>query len=258
MDQVDVEEWLGEVLLSELDVRPPRATLAKERNYLSRTAHVTLYGQYRPAGHCELRRHGGALELATVIVDEEKRGIGLSHELVRIAMERAGQDPIITGQALGNFTPPLVFCFTKSAALATTLTKAGFKIQPARRRFSRLYLWKSASANLPLGVQISLGFERLFRYLNLLVKHRAKAKQQAGHLSEYHLFTRVAGRYTQRDGGGEMSGGEADDGGLLTSGKVTALGMDVVRVTDEDFQNEKMQRTDKGSTDQSLAWDEGE
>ncbi len=228
MEQMSTEAWLAEVLSEELDVRPPKSNHEREAKHLSRTPHVTLYGERRPAGHCELRRIGAALELATVIVDKEKRGIGLSHELVRIAIERAGQDPIISGQTMGSFTPPLVFCFTKSAALATTLTKAGFRIQPARRRASRLFLWKSASANLPIRVQIHLAGVRFVRFLILLSKHRHKAMAQAGNLSNYHLFTRIAGA-------------SVDDGGKrepLTSGDVTALGMNVVRVTEKDFEKD--------------------
>ena len=69
-------EWLQRVLAEEVDVRPPKSNVNKEEEYLQRCAHVTLFGQVRPAGHCELRRCGGALELCTVIVDSEKRGIG--------------------------------------------------------------------------------------------------------------------------------------------------------------------------------------
>lgn len=250
-----LEEWLSHVLSEELDLRPPKTSHEKEMRYLSRTAHITLWGEKQPAGHCELRRCGKALELSTVIVDKAKRGIGISHELVRIACERAGQDPIVSAQPLDRFEPPLVFCFTRSAALATTLTKAGFKIQPAQRKMCRLFLWKSASANLPFGVQLALFGERFFRYLSLLLTHRKKAKAQTRHLSDYHLFTRIAGSVGQREE-------------PLTTEGVFALGMNVVRVTDDDLEKDdgpslstkSHDGLSKNVVDSTLidAWDGGE
>ena len=207
---------------------------------MQRCAHVTLYGQLRPAGHCELRRCGGALELSTVIVDSEKRGIGLSHELVRLALSRANQDPIVSGQSLVNHKPPLIFSFTRSAALATTLTKAGFKIQPAKRKLSRLFLWKSASANLPVRIQLALAIDRITRSFTMLFRNLSKAKKQIKGTSDYHLFVRIAGPPKPKDE-------------PMTTDGVLALGMNVVRVTDKD-----LNQTKKVSSEKTLAWDVGE
>ena len=247
MEQEGTGEWLLRMLGEEVDLRLPKSSAEKEEEYLKKCAHVTLFGEQRPAAHSELRRCGGALELCTVIVDPEKRGIGLSHELVRLSLERAAQDPIVSGQALGDHSPPLIFSFTRSAALATSLTKGGFRIQPARRRFCRLFLWRSASANLPIFVQLGLAKERLGRTIKMLFKDRRKAKQQVGNVSEYHLFTRIAGSLPEREE-------------PMTTDGIVALGMNVVRVTDEDLVDEDELNQQKSQiSDQKVhAWDEGE
>lgn len=247
MEQEGTGEWLLRLLGKEADLRPPKSSAEKEEEYLKKCAHITLFGEQRPAAHCELRRCGGALELCTVIVDPEKRGIGLSHELVRLSLERAAQDPIVSGQALGDHSPPLIFSFTRSAALATSLTKGGFRIQPARRRFCRLFLWRSASANLPIFVQLGLAKERLGRTIKMLFKDRRKAKQQVGNVGEYHLFTRIAGSLPEREE-------------PMTTDGIVALGMNVVRVTDGDLVDEEELNQQKSQIpDQKVhAWDEGE
>ena len=235
------------LLRDEVDLRLPKSSVEKEEEYLKKCAHVTLFGELRPAAHCELRRCGGALELCTVIVDPEKRGIGLSHELVRLSLERAAQDPIVSGQALGDHSPPLIFSFTRSAALATSLTKGGFRIQPARRRFCRLFLWRSASANLPIFVQLGLAKERLGRTIKMLFKDRRKAKQQVGNVGEYHLFTRIAGSLPEREE-------------PMTTDGIVALGMNIARVTGEDLVDEyELNQQQSQISDQKVhAWDEGE
>lgn len=247
MEQEGTGEWLLRMLGEEVDLRLPKSSAEEEEEYLKKCAHVTLFGEQRPAAHSELRRCGGALELCTVIVDPEKRGIGLSHELVRLSLERAAQDPIVSGQALGDHSPPLIFSFTRSAALATSLTKGGFRIQPARRRFCRLFLWRSASANLPIFVQLGLAKERLGRTIKMLFKDRRKVKQQVGNVGEYHLFTRIAGSLPEREE-------------PMTTDGIVALGMNVVRVTDEDLVDEDELNQQKSQiSDQKVhAWDEGE
>jgi len=243
MEQEECAEWLQRVLTEEIDVRPPKSNVKREEAYLQRCAHVTLYGEKRPAGHCELRRCGGGIELCTIIVDSEKRGIGLSHELIRLSLSRAAQDPIVSGNPLGGHEPPLIFSFTRSAALATSLTKAGFKIQPAKRRLCRLFLWKSASANLPLRIQLGLFRERLGRLLIMIFRERKKFKQQIIRVGDYHLFTRIAGAP------------KPNDEPLTTEG-VFALGMNVVRVTDKDLKNEDDDFL--VSTARTKSWDDGE
>ena len=239
MDELSLEDWLQQVLAEEIDVRPPKRSPELERKYIEKCAKVVLYGEKRPAAYCELRRCGGQLELCSVIVDEDKRGIGLSHELVRLALARAAGDPIVSGQPLDEHKPPLVFAFTRSAALARSLTKAGFEIRPARRRGSRLFLFRSASANLPLRVQLGLAWERSIRALTMLTRDRRKARGQIGHLAEYHLFTRTPGAPTPQVE-------------PLTTDGVVALGMNVVRVTDDDL------KPKRATTDETVAWDEGE
>ena len=247
MEQEGTGEWLLRVLAEELDLRPPKSSAEKEEEYLKKCAHVTLFGEQRPAAHCELRRCGKALELCTVVVDSEKRGIGLSHELVRLSLERAAQDPIVSGQTLGEHSPPLIFSFTRSAALATSLIKGGFRIQPAKRRFCRLFLWRSASANLPIFVQLALARERLGRTIKMLFKDQRKAKQQVGNVGEYHLFTRIAGNLPEREE-------------PMTTDGIVALGMNVARVTDEDLiDGDELNHQKSPISDQKThSWDEGE
>jgi len=238
---------LQRVLAEEVDLRPPKSSVDKEEEYLQKCAHITLFGKIRPAGHCELRRCGGALELCTVIVDSEKRGIGLSHELIRLALSRATQDPIVSGKPLGGHEPPLIFAFTRSASLATTLTKAGFKIQPPKRKISRLFLWRSASANLPIKIQLGLVRERLGRAFIMLLRGRGKVRQQIRGVGDYHLFTRIAGAP------------EPQEEPMTTEG-IFALGMNVVRVTDRDLKttNGNDEEVNQGSSSQTKAWDDGE
>ena len=239
MESESLEDWLQRVLAEEVDVRPPKKNSELEKKYIERCAKVVLYGEKSPAAYCELRRCGGQLELCSVVVDAPKRGIGLSHELVRLALSRAAQDPIVSGQPLDRQEPPLVFAFTRSAALARTLTKAGFEIQPARRRWSRLFLFRSASANLSLRVQFALARERVVRTITMLTRDRKKAKGQIGNLGEYHLFTRTDGPPEQQEE-------------PMTTDGIIALGMNVVRVTDDDL------KPKTATTEETVAWDEGE
>jgi len=92
-----------------------------------------------------------------------------------------------------------------------------------------------------------LAKERLGRTIKMLFKDRRKAKQQVGNVGEYHLFTRIAGSLPEREE-------------PMTTDGIVALGMNVVRVTDEDLVDEDELKQQKSQiSDQKVhAWDEGE
>lgn len=81
----------------------------------------------------------------------------------------------------------------------------------------------------------------------MLFKDRKKAKQQVGKVGEYHLFTRIAGTLPDREE-------------PMTTDGIVALGMNVVRVTDEDLvdETELKQQRSQISEQKVHAWDEGE
>lgn len=81
----------------------------------------------------------------------------------------------------------------------------------------------------------------------MLFKDRRKVKQQVGNVGEYHLFTRIAGSLPEREE-------------PMTTDGIVALGMNVVRVTDEDLidEDELNQQQSQISDQKVHAWDEGE
>ncbi len=65
--------WLDTQLRFELDLRPSRG-ITKEARFGSRTPRVIILEDGEVAGYAELRRTGGAIELATVVVEPKLRG----------------------------------------------------------------------------------------------------------------------------------------------------------------------------------------
>ena len=126
--------WLDSMLRTELDLRPSRG-VAKETRRGTQTPRVILLEDGEIAGYAELRRTGGAIELATVVVEPKLRGKGLAHQIVHQAWERWQQDPVLHGAALGGHvdlvkathdeTGPVVvrgplISFTRDAAMAAS------------------------------------------------------------------------------------------------------------------------------------------
>ncbi len=124
------------MLRTELDLRPSRG-VAKETRRGTQTPRVILLEDGEIAGYAELRRTGGAIELATVVVEPKLRGKGLAHQIVHQAWERWRQDPVLHGAALGGHvdlvkathdeTGPVVvrsplISFTRDAAMAAAQT----------------------------------------------------------------------------------------------------------------------------------------
>ena len=168
--------WLDAQLKVELDLRPSRG-IAKETRLGSRTPRVIILEDGEIAGYAELRRTGGAIELATVVVDPSMRGRGLAHQIVQQAWERWRQDPVLHGAPLGGqvdlvkaikdenepqtVRSPLI-CFTRDAAMAAALVGGGFTMMPRKRRASRLWLWRSDFAALPLWTQCCIVYSFIF------------------------------------------------------------------------------------------------
>ncbi|MDE0708772.1 MAG: GNAT family N-acetyltransferase, partial [Candidatus Poseidoniales archaeon] len=73
--------WLDKMLRTESDLRPSRG-VAKETRLGSRTPRIIILEEGEIAGYAELRRAGGAIELATVVVEPTLRGKGLAHQIV--------------------------------------------------------------------------------------------------------------------------------------------------------------------------------
>ena len=148
--------WLDALLNIEMDLRASRG-VSKETRLGSNTPRVLILEEGEMAGYAELRRVGGAIELATVVVEPKLRGKGFAHQIVQQAWERWRQDPVLHRVPLGgeidlmkaaqdDSRPEVVrgplISFTRDAAMAAALVGGGFTMMPRKRRGSRLWLWK--------------------------------------------------------------------------------------------------------------------
>ena len=200
--------WLDKMLRAEPDLRQSLG-IKKEAKRGRKTPRIILLDEGEPIAYAELRRVGRAVELATVVVDPAHRGRGLCHDIVHQGWERWRQDPIVHGQSImpevdllqasrpegvgsrqSIVRGPLI-SFTRDAAMAAALTGGGFTMLPRKRRASRLWLWKSDWAALPISIQISLTFDRLFRGLRLLFTKPRGLIHYLKHARNYRLFARV-------------------------------------------------------------------
>jgi predicted GNAT family acetyltransferase len=197
--------WLDAQLKAELDLRPTRG-VAKETRLGSRTPRVIILEDGEIAGYAELRRTGGAIELATVVVDPSMRGRGLAHQIVQQAWERWRQDPVLHRTPLGAQVDlvratqeenglqvvrgPLI-SFTRDAAMAAALVGGGFTMMPRKRRASRLWLWRSDFAALPLWTQFCIALDRLYRGSIFLFTSPKRIPHFIRHSREYRLFVRI-------------------------------------------------------------------
>jgi len=143
-----------------------------------------------------------------VVVDPGHRGQGYCHRIVHEAWERWRQDPIVHGRSVipeinlakamrvGGESPepsvvrgPLV-SFTRDAAMAAGLVGGGFSMVQRRRRFSRLWLYRSDLATLPLGIQFAFLIDRTLRGLRLLIHRPGRILHHLRHGRDYRLFIR--------------------------------------------------------------------
>jgi predicted GNAT family acetyltransferase len=197
--------WLDAMLRTEPDLRPSRG-VAKEYRLGSRTPRIIILDEGEIAGYAELRRTGGAIELATVVVEPKLRGKGLAHQIVHQAWERWRQDPVLHGTPLGGQVDlvrtmqdesgpqvvrgPLI-SFTRDAAMAAALVGGGFTMMPRKRRASRLWLWRSDFAALPLWTQLCIGMDRLYRGVIFMFTSPTRIPHFIRHSREYRLFVRI-------------------------------------------------------------------
>ena len=250
--------WLDTLLNVEIDLRPSRG-VCKETRLGSNTPRVLILEDGEMAGYAELRRIGGAIELATVLVEPKLRGKGIAHQIVQQAWERWRQDPVLHGVPLGGeidlmkatqddsgpevVRSPLI-SFTRDAAMAAALVGGGFTMMPRKRRASRLWLWKSDFAALPLWTQICIAMDRLYRGVIFMFKSPKRIPHFIRYSRDYRLFVRIPEtaerpppRMHMRS---EREGGVPSD--LMDQ-------MDAVAFTMKDLET---------SSEQITAWDEGE
>ncbi len=250
--------WLDSLLKVEMDLRFSRG-VAKEARLGPKVPRVLILEEGEMAGYAELRRVGGIIELATVVVEPELRGKGLAHQIVQQAWERWRQDPVLHGAPLGGQVdlvkatrddagPEIVLSpmisFTRDAAMAAALVGGGFTMIPRKRRVSRLWLWKSDFAALPIWTQICITMDRLYRGVIFLFKSPKRIPHFIRHSRDYRLFVRIpetAERPPPRMHiRSEREGGVPSD--LMDQ-------MDAVAFTMKDLET---------SSEQITAWDEGE
>ena len=250
--------WLDTMLRTESDLRPSRG-VAKEARLGPRTPRIIILEDGEIAGYAELRRTGGAIELATVVVEPKLRGKGLAHQIVHQAWERWRQDPVLHGAPLGGqvdlvratqdesgqqvVRSPLI-SFTRDAAMAAALVGGGFTMMPRKRRASRLWLWRSDFAALPLWTQFCIGMDRLYRGVIFMFKSPKRIPHFIRHSRDYRLFVRIPEtaerpppRMHMRS---EREGGVPSD--LMDQMEAVAFTMAEVEVDPEEI----------------AAWDEGE
>jgi len=201
-DDIQVAEWLDAHLRNELDLRQSRG-LQKEIEYGPKTPRIIILDQGDIAGYAEMRKISIAIELATVLVDPKLRGKGYSHQLVHQAWERWRQDPVLHRSPLGGEVdlvrgdkhPQIVqnplISFTRNPAMAAALVGGGFTMIPKKRRASRLWLWKSDFAVLPIRVQVMVAFDRLVRGTRFLFSSPNRIMHYLRHSKDYRLFVRI-------------------------------------------------------------------
>ena len=197
--------WLDALLKVEMDLRPSRG-VAKEARLGSNTPRVLILENGEMAGYAELRRVGGAIELATVVVEPKLRGKGIAHQIVQQAWERWRQDPVLHGVPMGGqidlvkatrddtgpevVRSPLI-SFTRDPAMAAALVGGGFTMMPRKRRASRLWLWRSDFAALPLWTQVCIAMDRLYRGVIFMFKSPKRIPHFIRHSRDYRLFVRI-------------------------------------------------------------------
>ena len=253
-----IATWLDALLNIEMDLRPSRG-VTKEALKGSKTPRVLILEDGEMAGYAELRRIGGAIELATVLVEPKLRGKGIAHQIVQQAWERWRQDPVLHGTPLGgqvdlsteaqNESGPQVvrgplISFTRDAAMAAALIGGGFTMMPRKRRMSRLWLWRSDFAALPLWTQFCLAIDRLFRGLIFLFTSPKRIPHFIRHSRDYRLFVRIP--ETAERPPPRMHMRSEREGGVSSD---VMDQMDAVAFTMAEIEN---------TPEQITAWDEGE
>ena len=219
VDVVEEEaKWLLKMQLENLDLRKPKS-LKKLILYLNKNPGIFIRNNAGIIGFANMQRLGTIIELHTVVIDPQCRGEGHSHKLVYSAWERWKQDPILHGKSFDeNITfsnkknkskirlPCQLIAFTRNAALASSLTSAGFKIAIPKRKWWSLWIIKTQLAQLNASSVLSIVLNRLMILIKMLIgevipdnniksgffkrflQKRRRLMHQLSNLSEYKLF----------------------------------------------------------------------
>ena len=226
--------WLLKMQLENLDLRKPK-NLKKLIAQFNQNSGILIRNNRGILGYANMQRLGRIIELHTVVVDPEFRGEGHSHKLIYSAWERWKQDPILHGKSFEskiNFIdesnenelalPCQLIAFTRNAALASSLTSAGFKIAIPKRKWWSLWLIKTQLAQLKTGHLFYLFLNRFLIFIKMLIgeevpknnvktglfkrflQKRRRLMHQLSNLSEYKLFimsTEMQNKEWPRKGG---------------------------------------------------------
>ncbi len=213
--------WLLRMQHENLDLRKPKK-LDKLILELRKNLGIFIKNDNGILGYTNLQRMGSIIELHTIIIDPKSRGEGHSHKLIYSAWERWRQDPILHGKLLNSkidftkkegsndieedYLPCQLIAFTRNAALASTLTSAGFKIAIPKRKWWNLWLIKTQLAQLKTSHLFYLSLNRIVAFIKLLggevipenndnagffkrfFQRRRRLFHQLSHLGEYRLF----------------------------------------------------------------------
>ena len=213
--------WLLRMQYENLDLCKPKK-LNKLILQLKTHPGIFIRNEGGILGHANLQRIGGVIELHTVVVEPELRGEGHSHKLIYSAWERWRQDPILHGKLLeskidltkredsnnieNEILPCKLIAFTRNAALASTLTSAGFKIAIPKRKWWNLWLIKTQLGQLKTNQLFSLSLNRFVSFVKMLggevipknnergglfkrfFQRRRRLFHQLSYLGEYKLF----------------------------------------------------------------------
>ena len=235
VDVVEEEaKWLLKMQLENLDLRKPKS-LKKLILYLNKNPGIFIRNNAGIIGFANMQRLGTIIELHTVVIDPQCRGEGHSHKLVYSSWERWKQDPILHGKSFDeNITfsnkknkskirlPCQLIAFTRNAALASSLTSAGFKIAIPKRKWWSLWIIKTQLAQLNASSVLSIVLNRLMILIKMLIgevipenniksgffkrflQKRRRLMHQLSNLSEYKLFilsTEMQNKEWPRKGG---------------------------------------------------------
>ena len=139
--------WLKSIMKNELDLRPP---------FLAQVGKNCIFirdEKGKPIGHLLLSNRWAGYEINSFVIDEEHRGKGLSHELLK----RIEHYP--------------VFCYTRDLRLQSALKKAGY----IEAKFPGLIVTLNlilTRLGITLWMILSLDFKRLFHQIKNVTNYK--------------------------------------------------------------------------------------
>ena len=139
--------WLKSIMKNELDLRPP---------YLAQVGKNCIFirdEKGKPIGHLLLSNRWAGYEINSFVIDEEHRGKGLSHELLK----RIEHYP--------------VFCYTRDLRLQSALKKAGYIEAKVPGLIATLNLILTR-LGITLWMILCLDFKRLFHQIRNVTNYK--------------------------------------------------------------------------------------